>query len=185
VKRIWVLVFTCLVSVGWLQGQTITFNVPGAGTASGQGTFGDVVAQGEGVPGWYGTVLGSYVDSSGVQHGFLRSPSGVITNVDPPGSVQTVSLGLDPILNFAGYYLDSNGVAHGFQNYDGNKSEFDAPGAGTAPGQGTFTANINFNGTAGYYMDSNGTYHGFLNTYDGAFTTFDAPGAGTGLLKEL
>lgn len=73
-KPIRVLVFACLVSVGWLHAQTITFNVPGAGTGSGQGTFGEVVAQGEGVPGIYGAVLGSYIDSSGVQHGFLWYP---------------------------------------------------------------------------------------------------------------
>src|SRR5205809_192386 len=61
---------------------------------------------------------------------------------------------------------------------------FDAPGAGTGPGQGTFVVSpliINRDGTiAGYYVDSALVRHGFLRDENGAFTTFDAPGAGTG-----
>lgn len=67
-----------------------------------------------------------------------------------------MSLGLDPTLNFTGYYLDSTGVYHGFLSYDGTITEFDAPGAGTGSGQGTFSVNIGSDlVTAGYYMDSN------------------------------
>src|SRR2546426_161960 len=61
---------------------------------------------------------------------------------------------------------------------------FDAPGAGTGPGQGTFVVSpliINPNGAiAGYYTDSAFVNHGFLRDQNGSFTTFDAPGAGTG-----
>src|SRR5436309_16110002 len=58
---------------------------------------------------------------------------------------------------------------------------FDAPGAGTGPGQGTIPFGINQAGTiAGRYADAGGVIHAFLRTPDGAFTTFDAPGGGTG-----
>src|SRR5437667_2603577 len=58
---------------------------------------------------------------------------------------------------------------------------FDAPGAGTGPGQGTLPFAINPAGTVlGYYIDAGDARHGFLRTPNGAITTFDAPGAGTG-----
>src|SRR5438034_592858 len=58
---------------------------------------------------------------------------------------------------------------------------FDAPGAGTGPGQGTLPFAINPAGTVlGYYIDAGDARHGFLRARDGAITTFDAPGAGTG-----
>jgi hypothetical protein len=57
---------------------------------------------------------------------------------------------------------------------------FDAPGAGTAAGQGTFAYNINPAGTvAGLTRDTNWVRHAFLRNKDGSFTIFDAPGAGT------
>jgi hypothetical protein len=58
---------------------------------------------------------------------------------------------------------------------------FDAPGAGTGPGQGTIPFAINPAETiTGYYIDAGDARHGFLRARDGAITTFDAPGAGTG-----
>src|SRR5947209_2223191 len=58
---------------------------------------------------------------------------------------------------------------------------FDAPGAGTGPGQGTFATSLNPAGAiTGYYADANSVFHGFLRAPDGSLTTFDAPGAGAG-----
>jgi hypothetical protein len=58
---------------------------------------------------------------------------------------------------------------------------FDAPGAGTNPGEGTSGAGINPAGTVtGNYIDVNNVYHGFARALSGGFVTFDAPGAGTG-----
>src|SRR6266481_2817038 len=58
---------------------------------------------------------------------------------------------------------------------------FDAPGAGTGPGQGTIAFAINPAGTiSGRYADAGTAIHGFVRTRDGAIITFDAPGAGTG-----
>src|SRR5580693_3178498 len=57
---------------------------------------------------------------------------------------------------------------------------FDAPGAGTGAGQGTYANNINTAGEiVGNYADANGVSHGYVRAANGTFTTFDAPGAGT------
>jgi hypothetical protein len=57
---------------------------------------------------------------------------------------------------------------------------FNAPGAGTAAGQGTVAFAINPAGAiTGYTRDANSARHGFLRAPDGTFTTFDNPGAGT------
>ena len=57
---------------------------------------------------------------------------------------------------------------------------FDAPGAGTGAGQGTFADSINPKGEiAGFSCDSASVRHGYVRSAKGDFTTFDAPGAGT------
>jgi hypothetical protein len=57
---------------------------------------------------------------------------------------------------------------------------FDAPGAGTAPGQGTFANGMNNTGAiTGFIRDANAARHGFLRAPDGTFTSFDDPDAGT------
>ena len=83
----------------------------------------------------------------------------------------------------------SSGTSDGFLNFSNKPfvraeptiTTFDAPGAGTGPGQGTQPFAINPAGLiTGFYLDAGDAIHGFLRTPDGAITTFDAPGAGTG-----
>ena len=83
----------------------------------------------------------------------------------------------------------SSGTSDGFLNFSNKPfvraeptiTTFDAPGAGTGPGQGTQPFAINPAGLiTGFYLDAGDAYHGVLRTPDGAITTFDAPGAGTG-----
>ena len=58
---------------------------------------------------------------------------------------------------------------------------FDAPGAGTGPGQGTIAFAINPAGTiSGRYADAGGAIHAILRNPNGTIITFDAPDAGTG-----
>jgi hypothetical protein len=58
---------------------------------------------------------------------------------------------------------------------------FDAPGAGTSAGQGTYPQGINVAGSiTGVYFDANTAYHGFVRAANGTITTFDVSGAGTG-----
>ena len=54
---------------------------------------------------------------------------------------------------------------------------FDAPGAGTGPGQGTFPNAINPVGAiGGDYLDASNLNHSFLRAPDGTFITYDPPG---------
>jgi hypothetical protein len=55
-------------------------------------------------------------------------------------------------------------VSHGFvRDQHGVLTEFDVPGAGTGPFQGTTVYNIAPNGAvAGFYLDSNNVFHGFV-----------------------
>src|SRR5262249_37421943 len=83
----------------------------------------------------------------------------------------------------------SSGTSDDFLNFSNTPfvrpeptiTSFDAPGAGTGPGQGTLPFAINPAGTViGYYIDASDARHGFLRNRNGAITTFDPPGAGTG-----
>lgn len=57
-------------------------------------------------------------------------------------------------------------------------TKFNAPGAGTASGQGTEGAGIVENGAiSGWYIDSNNLAHGFLRRPSGKFATFDPIGS--------
>jgi hypothetical protein len=103
------------VSHGFLRsrkGEFTTFDAPGAGTGSNQGT---------GCPSDcptslndLGSVMGTYIDSNSVYHGYLRTADGKIVTVDPPGSVFTWSVGINDSGAITGYYGDSSGVYHGF-----------------------------------------------------------------------
>jgi hypothetical protein len=157
-------------------GRTIVkFNAPGAGTSSGQGTqpFG-IVAD--------GTILGVYIDSSNVYHGFLRSPTAVITTIDDPdaGTASgqgTYPSGINSALTVVGVYWDSSGLLHGFmRTADGTYTTIDDPLAA----KGSGASDINTKGEiAGQYTDSNGVTHGYLRSPTGAFSTIDDPDAGT------
>jgi hypothetical protein len=58
---------------------------------------------------------------------------------------------------------------------------FDASGAGTKPGQGTFGFGTTPAGVImGEYIDADSVAHGFVRSRDGAIISFDITGAGTG-----
>lgn len=61
---------------------------------------------------------------------------------------------------------------------------FDAPGAGTAAGQGTYVSGPNPQGAIlGTYLDASNVLHGCVRAKGGSITTFDAPGAGAGAFQ--
>jgi hypothetical protein len=144
-----------------------------------------------------GTILGGYADSSGVFHAFLLPPFAKFTNFDAPdagtGSGQGTFVPTEYGINFegavTGWYVDSGNVSHGYmRSTEGNITEFDAPGAGTTAGQGTWAASINLVGAiCGFYVDANWGYHGFLRAPNGVITNVDYPGsAGTiGLINDV
>lgn len=122
-----------------------------------------------------GEVVGFYVDSAQMEHGFKES-SGKVTTIDFPGATGTRAYSMD--LNFifiAGTYTDSKMKVHGFRlDNGGNFTSIDVPGAAW-----TRAFSINSMGTiAGAYADSAGTVHGFLDKNGGGtFTTLDFPGS--------
>jgi len=116
-----------------------------------------------------GAVTGTYWDSNGVQHGYVRAPDGTITTFDAPhaGTLSgqgTVAENINPSGAIVGNYWDSRGVAHGFVRYPhGWIATFDAPGAGHGSGQGTFPYVNNPEGAiTGTYLDRHNVYHGFV-----------------------
>ena len=102
------------------DGTITKINVPGAGKGSGQGTFacpGTSICIG-GINA-AGAISGNYIDSSNVNHGFLRMPDGTITKFDVPGAGKgsgqgTIPYGINPEGAITGWYIDSGGVSHGF-----------------------------------------------------------------------
>ena len=163
--------------------KIITFDAPGAGTGSGQGTFSQGISD-------LGITYGYYIDGNGVAHGFLRFPGGEFATFDAPGAGTaagqgTFAFSLNPEGALAGYSIDANGVLHGYvRTARGAITTFDAPSAGTSSGEGTLALNINPEGTvAGYDFDANDVAHAFLRHRDGSFTVIDVAGAGTGPAK--
>jgi hypothetical protein len=57
---------------------------------------------------------GTNIDASFVFHGFLRAPDGNVTTYDPPGSITTYPMGINPAGEISGSYADANSVFHGF-----------------------------------------------------------------------
>jgi hypothetical protein len=147
-------------------GKLTTFDAPGAGTGSNQGT---------GCPGcnlgvnFWGAIAGSYTDANNVFHGFLRSPEGTFTTFDATGAgsgsfqgtgcFSDCPVGLNIWGLITGSYFDSNNVQHGYvRTPKGTFVTIDPPGS-----VGTQPENINDSGTiVGYYIDANNVYHGFL-----------------------
>ena len=159
--------------------QITTFDAPGAGTTSFQGTVPLAINDS-------GEIVGYFVDSNNVYHGFIRSADGAFTTFDAPGAGTGYSQGTEPSGigdegQVVGFYYDANYTYHGFQrDVDGTIITIDAPHAGTASKQGTDVTSINKGGeSAGYFQDRNSVYHSFVRSSSGKFTVFDAPKAGT------
>ena len=114
-----------------------TFDAPGAGTGSGQGTFAlRINAE--------GAIAGYYYEANGAVHGFVRDPGGSLTSFDPHGAADTVPTGINTAGAIAGSYADASSEIHSFVRApDGTIITFEIPGAGTGVGQGTYAASIN------------------------------------------
>lgn len=169
------------------QGAFASFDAPGAGGSAGQGTLPYSMNT-------RGQITGTFVDANGSAHGFIRSSEGDIVTFDVANAGNgtcnpmiicasgTVGGSIGPDGTVAGQYSDVNGVFHGFVRLtDGTIRSFDAPGAGTGPGQGTFATyddGINPQGAmAGGFTDANGGFHALVRNANGSIVTFDPPGS--------
>jgi hypothetical protein len=131
------------------SGTITTFDAPGAGTSSYQGTgcSSDCPTSLND----FGAISGIYIDSNWVFHGYLRSSSGNIVTVDPSASVFTWSSGINDFGVIAGYYADVNNVYHGFVAASSNAWSSENDEATTPRGPATTTKR------------DNPTFHGVLN----------------------
>ena len=105
-------------------------------------------------------VVGYYIDSSGIPHGYFRDTSGALHfPIDPSGSAGTILFGLNVRNWVVGRYADSSGVTHGLFFVPPNSFvTFDYPGS-------TFTSlnGISSQGNiTGRYVDASGIAHGFI-----------------------
>jgi len=106
-------------------------------------------------------VVGYYLDSSGIPHGYYRDTNGALHfPIDPSGSVGTVLFGDNNRNWVVGRYADSSGATHGlfFVAPNNNFFTFDYPGS-------TFTSlnGITSQGfICGRYVDASGIAHGII-----------------------
>ena len=142
------------------------------GQHGGQGTNGLVISN-------VGDIAGQYTDSSGVQHGFVRSGNtGTITEFGPPNSSFTFVKAINKagrIVGFSARKTGSGSHEVGFLRMaDGTFFPVSVPGSLDTEPQA-----INDSGhIAGWYDDSLGT-HGLVWDGSGSYVTFDAPGTVT------
>ena len=108
----------------------------------------------------FNQIIGYYIDSNGLIHGYTRDSAGVLTYpIDVPGATETLLLGNNDSNWGVGRYTDTSGVTHGlFYITPDDILTYDYPGA-------TYTSlnGINKDGLiCGYYGDAAGVSHGFV-----------------------
>src|ERR1700733_2088069 len=67
----------------------VTFDAPGAGQGSGQGTGCFAYTDCSVIINNWGAITGYYLDANNVFHGFVRSPEGKFTSFEAPGADTT------------------------------------------------------------------------------------------------
>lgn len=148
----------------------VVFDAPGAGTGSGQGTISYDTNNA-------GISTGTYIDSSGNSHGFVRDSGGTMATFDVDGPLsQTFPDWMNDKGVVVGFYFSASaGTTEAFLRRPGGKIvTLDALG-----GNSTYTvcnAISDRDVIVGQYGDANGD-HGFLRAKDGTITSFDAPNA--------
>jgi hypothetical protein len=115
---------------------------------------------------------GSYVDQSGITHGFLDI-KGIFSSVDLPGTTFNQLLGLNDADAAAGYWQDDSGAQFPYTYHAGMFTLLDSSLPTHTSAQAT---GINNSGAvSGSYVDGAGT-HGFLLS-GATLTTLDYPGS--------
>ncbi|PYL08909.1 MAG: hypothetical protein DME33_05830 [Verrucomicrobia bacterium] len=128
-------------------------------------------------------IVGIYVDSLGVQRGFVRFSNGnfsaPIVEPNDTGNL-TQGRGINDEGTVCGDYLTSDGNDHGFFLSRGTFTEYDAPGA-------LSTVVLGINNVAdfvGGFSDGNGIFQGFVSL-GGNITSFSVPGASSTFAYQL
>jgi probable HAF family extracellular repeat protein len=117
-----------------------------------------------------GEVVGSFDDTGGNHHGFLRS-RGQFTIIDAPTASDTTAAGINNLSQIVGSYV-INAQSHGFLLDAGRFTVIEPSGATSSRANA-----INDLGQiVGEYADASGSRHGFLWTH-GQFTSIELPHA--------
>jgi uncharacterized membrane protein len=120
-----------------------------------------------------GQIVGEYLDTSGVYHGWELS-GGKFSTIDVPfaGATGTGTNGINDSGEIAGGW-DGSGISqHGFTLIGSTYTSFDYPGA-----VATWAWSLNNNGDiVGYWVDTSGEFHGFVLS-GGTHTSLDPPGS--------
>jgi YVTN family beta-propeller protein len=119
-------------------------------------------------------IVGSFQDSLGIRHGYLRRADGSFVTIDPPGSIFTVAVGINDAGTIVGEWQASTGAFHGFsRSASGVYKTVDFPGAADS-----VLIGINEAGdTVGAYdLGDQTTAIGF-ELRSGVFTSFEDPAA--------
>lgn len=170
------------------EGKFTTFDAPGADTSPQPSPFSLVGTIPTGIND-AGAITGYYVDASGNDHGFLRSPEGVFTTFDVTGGIvgTTVPIALNLEGAIVGYDLDQNGVFNGWlRRPDGTFTMWVGPGGcDISPANGCYGTGalaINVLGTiSGHDEDNSGNFvsHVLVRSAQGKFSVYTDPAAGT------
>jgi probable HAF family extracellular repeat protein len=116
-----------------------------------------------------GDIVGRYVDTAGVTHGFLMQ-QGSFTTIDFPQATFTAARGVNARGDIVGRFLDAGGNEHGFLLEDGRYKRIDYPGAAATTARG-----INNSGEiSGRHSDAAGNENGFV-LKDGTFHNVRVP----------
>ena len=124
-----------------------------------------------------GQIVGTYLDSSGVWHGYERS-GGKFTKLDVPFAGATASFvnGINNSGEVVGGWnangYNGPGAQHGFTLIGGTYASFDYPAAAYTWGSGENNAGE----IVGTYIDTSGVYHGYLLSGD-TYTSIDPSGS--------
>jgi uncharacterized membrane protein len=64
-------------------------------------------------------IVGWFIDSSFLVHGFYRGPGGKVIQIDYPGAPTTECLGINDLGEITGLYVDTENVSHGYIRKNG------------------------------------------------------------------
>lgn len=92
-------------------------------------------------------ITGMFIDSAFKAHCFYRSSDGTTTQIDFPGALTTVCLGMNDFGVLTGLYEDRNNVAHGFTDTNGTFASSPLPDIAGITNGGTYVGS--FTGTDG------------------------------------
>jgi hypothetical protein len=141
----------------------------------------------------HGDVTGAYVDTAGVQHGFLIDKRGCFDLVDYPGPPRTLNeaIGINDRRDVVGTWGDygdqvTNAEAHGYVRSKGRFTSIDVPGALVTA---AFKNNDRGQVVGSYSNEARARIgvadaHGFVLS-KGRLTRIDAPGAAKTVLFDI